>query len=84
MFNSIQSSINRLHHRTENHSHINALSIYTNGQMEEPPLLVSMQVTIKNRGINTLAGRAISAIRSLSRPLPLTLENYCPTVLFAL
>lgn len=37
---------------------------------------------IKTRWINTAAGKAISAIHSLSGPLSLTSENYCPTVLF--
>lgn len=36
---------------------------------------------IKTRRINTAAGKAISAIHSLSGPLSLASENYCPTVL---
>lgn len=59
-------------------------TIYTNGQMTEPSQLLSIYVTIKTHWINTQAGTAISTIHSLSRPLPLTFENFCPAVLFAL
>lgn len=52
--------------------------------MTEPSQVLSIYVTIKTHWINTQAGTAISTIHSLSRPLPLTFENFCPAVLFAL
>lgn len=53
------------------------------GQLTEPSLLVFIYITIKINWINTLGGRAISPIHSPSWPLPLTSENYCSTLLFA-